>query len=171
MTFWHSCQTSCSLLLNSYYPCTFYCTGLIKTISSVIHSPIKTIASMSIQTNNVYCLLAGTFLNCPSAFFWCNFCRCEVGTENWTQCNDHPIKICKYPVSGLFEGHSYHFRVRAVNSHGISKPSRMSDPIAALDPTEFEKLHGGFHWSSTNKSLPPLPFYSTSWEDLRKWIL
>ncbi|CAG5854562.1 unnamed protein product [Menidia menidia] len=67
--------------------------------------------------------------------------KCEVGTENWTQCNDHPIKICKYPVSGLFEGHSYHFRVRAVNSHGISKPSRMSDPIAALDPTEFERLH------------------------------
>uniref|UniRef100_A0A668AZX6 Myomesin 2 n=1 Tax=Myripristis murdjan TaxID=586833 RepID=A0A668AZX6_9TELE len=68
--------------------------------------------------------------------------KCEVGTENWTQCNDHPIKICKYPVSGLFEGHSYYFRVRAVNSHGISKPSRMSDPIAALDPTEFERLHG-----------------------------
>uniref|UniRef100_A0A672ZI78 Myomesin-2-like n=1 Tax=Sphaeramia orbicularis TaxID=375764 RepID=A0A672ZI78_9TELE len=68
--------------------------------------------------------------------------KCEVGTENWAQCNDHPIKICKYPVSGLFEGHSYYFRVRAVNSHGISKPSRMSDPIAALDPTEFERLHG-----------------------------
>uniref|UniRef100_A0A671Y565 Myomesin 2 n=1 Tax=Sparus aurata TaxID=8175 RepID=A0A671Y565_SPAAU len=67
--------------------------------------------------------------------------KCEVGTENWAQCNDHPIKICKYPVSGLFEGHSYYFRVRAVNSHGISKPCRMSDPIAALDPTEFEKLH------------------------------
>uniref|UniRef100_A0A3Q1JP09 Myomesin 2a n=1 Tax=Anabas testudineus TaxID=64144 RepID=A0A3Q1JP09_ANATE len=67
--------------------------------------------------------------------------KCEVGTENWTQCNDHPIKICKYPVSGLFESHSYYFRVRAVNSHGISKPSRMSDPIAALDPTEFERLH------------------------------
>uniref|UniRef100_A0A8D3DY33 Myomesin-2-like n=1 Tax=Scophthalmus maximus TaxID=52904 RepID=A0A8D3DY33_SCOMX len=68
--------------------------------------------------------------------------KCEVGTENWTQCNDHPIKICKYPVSGLFEAHSYYFRVRAVNSQGISKPSRMSEPIAALDPTEFERLHG-----------------------------
>ncbi|XP_061736261.1 M-protein, striated muscle [Nerophis ophidion] len=67
--------------------------------------------------------------------------KCEVGTENWTQCNDQPIKICKYPVSGLFEGHSYYFRVRAVNSRGVSKPSRMSEPIAALDPTEFERLH------------------------------
>uniref|UniRef100_A0A8C9ZE46 Myomesin 2 n=1 Tax=Sander lucioperca TaxID=283035 RepID=A0A8C9ZE46_SANLU len=78
--------------------------------------------------------------------------KCEVGTENWTQCNDHPIKICKYPVSGLFEGHSYYFRIRAVNSQGISKPSRMSDPIAALDPTEFERLHGGFNWISIEKS-------------------
>uniref|UniRef100_A0A8B9JNG1 Myomesin 2 n=1 Tax=Astyanax mexicanus TaxID=7994 RepID=A0A8B9JNG1_ASTMX len=69
--------------------------------------------------------------------------KCEkVGTENWTQCNDSPIKICKYPVPGLFEGHSYYFRVRAVNSHGISRPSRVSEPIAALDPTEFERLHG-----------------------------
>ncbi|KAG9344369.1 hypothetical protein JZ751_011038 [Albula glossodonta] len=66
--------------------------------------------------------------------------RCEVGTENWVQCNDSPIKICKYPVSGLFEGHSYYFRVRAVNAHGISRPSRMSDPIAAIDPTEYERL-------------------------------
>ncbi|XP_061084422.1 myomesin-2 isoform X2 [Conger conger] len=66
--------------------------------------------------------------------------KCEVGTENWIQCNDSPIKICKYPVAGLFEGHSYSFRVRAVNSHGISRPSRMSDPIAAVDPTEFERL-------------------------------
>ncbi|XP_043110787.1 myomesin-2 isoform X2 [Puntigrus tetrazona] len=67
--------------------------------------------------------------------------RCEVGTENWAQCNDSPAKICKYPVQGLFEGHSYYFRVRAVNSRGIGKPSRMSEPIAALDPTEFERLH------------------------------
>ncbi|XP_016360532.1 myomesin-2-like [Sinocyclocheilus anshuiensis] len=67
--------------------------------------------------------------------------RCEVGTENWVQCNDSPVKICKYPVQGLFEGHSYYFRVRAVNSRGIGRPSRMSEPIAALDPTEFERLH------------------------------
>ncbi|XP_056105406.1 myomesin-2 [Rhinichthys klamathensis goyatoka] len=67
--------------------------------------------------------------------------RCEVGTENWVQCNDSPIKICKYPVQGLFEGHSYYFRVRAVNSRGIGRPSRVSEPIAALDPTEFERLH------------------------------
>ncbi|XP_023684878.1 myomesin-2 isoform X1 [Paramormyrops kingsleyae] len=66
--------------------------------------------------------------------------RCEVGMENWIQCNDSPVKICKYPVPGLFEGHSYQFRVRAVNSHGISRPSKVSDAVAALDPTEFERL-------------------------------
>uniref|UniRef100_A0A665UZI3 Myomesin-2-like n=1 Tax=Echeneis naucrates TaxID=173247 RepID=A0A665UZI3_ECHNA len=86
--------------------------------------------------------------------------KCEVGTENWTQCNDHPIKICKYPVPGLFEGHSYYFRVRAVNSHGISKASRMSDPIAALDPTEFERLHGkldvvSYHDEDEAEGNPP----------------
>uniref|UniRef100_A0A7N6B2F9 Myomesin 2 n=1 Tax=Anabas testudineus TaxID=64144 RepID=A0A7N6B2F9_ANATE len=58
--------------------------------------------------------------------------KCEVGTENWTQCNDHPIKICKYPVSGLFESHSYYFRVRAVNSHGISKPSHHSTGVTKV---------------------------------------
>ncbi|XP_056617305.1 myomesin-2 [Triplophysa dalaica] len=66
--------------------------------------------------------------------------RCEVGTENWVQCNDSPVKICKYPVQGLFEGHSYYFRVRAVNARGIGRSSRVSEPVAALDPTEFERL-------------------------------
>lgn len=98
-------------------------------------------------------MLCSPLLNSSPLFFFFNYFRCEVGTENWTQCNDHPIKICKYPVPGLFEGHSYYFRVRAVNSHGISKPSRMSDPIAALDPTEFERLHGGFSWISKEKCL------------------
>ncbi|KAI5108533.1 myomesin-2, partial [Silurus meridionalis] len=66
--------------------------------------------------------------------------RCEVGTEDWVQCNESPIKICKYPVSGLFESHSYYFRVRAVNARGISRPSRMSEPVAAVDPSEFARL-------------------------------
>uniref|UniRef100_W5NJL7 Myomesin 2a n=1 Tax=Lepisosteus oculatus TaxID=7918 RepID=W5NJL7_LEPOC len=67
--------------------------------------------------------------------------RCEVGTNNWVQCNDSPIKICRYPVHGLFEGHSYIFRVRAVNKTGVSRPSRVSDAIAALDPADLERLH------------------------------
>uniref|UniRef100_A0A8C6JSS6 Uncharacterized protein n=1 Tax=Melopsittacus undulatus TaxID=13146 RepID=A0A8C6JSS6_MELUD len=65
--------------------------------------------------------------------------KCEVGSENWVQCNDAPVKICKYPVTGLYEGHSYIFRVRAVNSAGISRPSRVSEPVAALDPVDLER--------------------------------
>ncbi|XP_012590374.1 PREDICTED: myomesin-2-like, partial [Condylura cristata] len=63
--------------------------------------------------------------------------RCEVGTDNWVQCNDAPVKICKYPVTGLCEGRSYQFRVRAVNSAGVSRPSRASEAVAALDPADL----------------------------------
>lgn len=66
--------------------------------------------------------------------------KCEVGTNNWVQCNDAPVKICKYPVTGLFEGRSYVFRVRAVNNAGISRPSRVSDAVAALDPVDLKRL-------------------------------
>ncbi|XP_053511354.1 myomesin-2 [Artibeus jamaicensis] len=66
--------------------------------------------------------------------------RCEVGTDNWLQCNDSPVKICTYPVTGLFEGRSYQFRVRAVNSAGVSRPSRASEAVAALDPVDLRRL-------------------------------
>ncbi|MEJ1274211.1 hypothetical protein NN561_005091 [Cricetulus griseus] len=66
--------------------------------------------------------------------------KCEVGINNWVQCNDAPVKICKYPVTGLFEGRSYVFRVRAVNNAGISRPSRISDAVAALDPVDLKRL-------------------------------
>uniref|UniRef100_A0A8C9Z8X3 Myomesin 2a n=1 Tax=Sander lucioperca TaxID=283035 RepID=A0A8C9Z8X3_SANLU len=66
--------------------------------------------------------------------------RCESGSDTWVQCNDAPVKVCKYPVHGLKVGHSYHFRVRAVNSAGISRPSRKSDKVTALDAAESERL-------------------------------
>nr|XP_046166890.1 myomesin-2-like isoform X5 [Oncorhynchus gorbuscha] len=64
----------------------------------------------------------------------------ESGSATWSQCNDSPVRICKYPVHGLNVGHAYHFRVRAVNSAGISRPSRESDKVTALDPAERERL-------------------------------
>uniref|UniRef100_A0A4W3JL77 Myomesin 2a n=1 Tax=Callorhinchus milii TaxID=7868 RepID=A0A4W3JL77_CALMI len=67
--------------------------------------------------------------------------RCEVGTDSWVQCNDAPIKICKYPVSGIYEGRSYRFRVRAVNKSGVSNPSRATDAVTALDPADLARLH------------------------------
>ncbi|XP_032876566.1 LOW QUALITY PROTEIN: myomesin-2 [Amblyraja radiata] len=66
--------------------------------------------------------------------------RREVDSDNWIQCNDSPVKICKYPVTGLFEGRSYIFRVRAVNKCGISKPSRVTDAVTAFDPADFARL-------------------------------
>lgn len=69
-------------------------------------------------------------------------CRCEAGSDTWVQCNDAPVKVCKYPVHGLKVGRSYHFRVRAVNSAGISRPSRKSDKVTALDDAESQRLQG-----------------------------
>uniref|UniRef100_A0A4W6EYV0 Myomesin 2a n=1 Tax=Lates calcarifer TaxID=8187 RepID=A0A4W6EYV0_LATCA len=66
--------------------------------------------------------------------------RSVSGSDTWVQCNDAPVKVCKYPVHGLSVGHSYHFRVRAVNSAGISNPSRKSDKVTALDEAESERL-------------------------------
>ncbi|XP_062420594.1 myomesin-2 isoform X2 [Pungitius pungitius] len=68
--------------------------------------------------------------------------RCEAGSDTWVQCNDAPVKVCKYPVHGLKEGHSYRFRVRAVNNAGVSRPSRGTDQVTALDPAESERLQG-----------------------------
>ncbi|XP_069777856.1 myomesin-1 isoform X3 [Narcine bancroftii] len=68
--------------------------------------------------------------------------RCEVGTIHWVQCNDTPVKFARLPVTGLVEGRSYIFRVRAVNNVGISRPSRVSDPVAALDPSDRDRLKG-----------------------------
>ncbi|XP_034043785.1 M-protein, striated muscle isoform X7 [Thalassophryne amazonica] len=77
--------------------------------------------------------------------------RREVGSDTWVQCNDTPVKICKYPVHGLKVGHAYHFRVRAVNSAGISRPSRKSDKVTAIDPAESERLQG------TEEGVPSVP--------------
>lgn len=63
-----------------------------------------------------------------------------MGTESWSQCNDTPVKFARFPVTGLIEGRSYIFRVRAVNKTGIGLPSRVSAPVAALDPAEKARL-------------------------------
>ncbi|XP_072320008.1 M-protein, striated muscle isoform X5 [Eucyclogobius newberryi] len=77
--------------------------------------------------------------------------RCESGSDTWVQCNDSPVKVCKYPVQGLKLAHSYHFRVRAVNSAGISRPSRKSAKVTAIDAAENERLQG------TDEGVPSAP--------------
>ncbi|XP_024910202.1 myomesin-1 isoform X3 [Cynoglossus semilaevis] len=68
--------------------------------------------------------------------------RCEVGTNHWIQCNDTPVKFARFPVTGLVEGRSYFFRVRAVNKCGMSHPSRVSEPVAAMDPADRARMRG-----------------------------
>ncbi|KAM9363432.1 myomesin-2 [Symphorus nematophorus] len=77
--------------------------------------------------------------------------RCEAGSDTWVQCNDAPVKVCKYPAHGLSVGRSYHFRVRAVNSAGISRPSRKSDKVTAIDEAENQRLQG------TEEGVPSAP--------------
>ncbi|XP_058490526.1 myomesin-1 isoform X1 [Solea solea] len=68
--------------------------------------------------------------------------RCEVGTTHWIQCNDTPVKFARFPVTSLVEGRSYVFRVRAVNKSGMSHPSRVSEPVAAMDPADRARMRG-----------------------------
>ncbi|XP_068199790.1 myomesin-1 isoform X4 [Antennarius striatus] len=68
--------------------------------------------------------------------------RCEVGTSHWVQCNDTPVKFARFPVTGLVEGRSYIFRVRSVNKSGMSHPSRVSEPVAAMDPADRARKRG-----------------------------
>uniref|UniRef100_A0A672GDG1 Myomesin 1a (skelemin) n=1 Tax=Salarias fasciatus TaxID=181472 RepID=A0A672GDG1_SALFA len=71
--------------------------------------------------------------------------KCEVGTHHWAQCNENPVKYARFPVTGLVEGRSYIFRVRAFNQEGVSRPSRVSEPVIAMDPSDrlsFRSLMG-----------------------------
>uniref|UniRef100_A0A672MUH4 M-protein, striated muscle-like n=1 Tax=Sinocyclocheilus grahami TaxID=75366 RepID=A0A672MUH4_SINGR len=69
--------------------------------------------------------------------------RLEVGTHHWTQCNDTLVKYARFPITGLTEGRSYTFRVRALNNFGVSRPSRASDPVVAMDPSDRARLRAG----------------------------
>uniref|UniRef100_A0AAX7SLD2 Myomesin 1a (skelemin) n=1 Tax=Astatotilapia calliptera TaxID=8154 RepID=A0AAX7SLD2_ASTCA len=69
--------------------------------------------------------------------------RCEVGTHHWARCNEVPVKYARFPVTGLVEGRSYVFRVRAVNKAGVSHPSRVSEAVVAMDPSDRARLRAG----------------------------
>lgn len=49
-------------------------------------------------------------------------------TEGWIQAANR-IQNTTYKVTGLTNGVTYYFVVRAENSHGISGPSQLSEPI------------------------------------------
>ncbi|XP_048113539.1 myomesin 1a (skelemin) isoform X1 [Alosa alosa] len=69
--------------------------------------------------------------------------RCEVGTKHWAQCNETPVKYARFPVTGLVEGRSYVFRVRAINNSGVSRASRVSDVVVAMDPSDRGRVKAG----------------------------
>ncbi|XP_061151134.1 myomesin 1a (skelemin) isoform X1 [Syngnathus typhle] len=68
--------------------------------------------------------------------------RCEVGTQHWAQCNDTPVRYARFPVTGLVEGRSYVFRVTALNKAGVSRASRISETVVAMDPFDRARLLG-----------------------------
>lgn len=65
-------------------------------------------------------------------------------------------------MTGLYEGRSYIFRVRAVNNAGISRPSRVSEPVAALDPVDLERTQSRFCEAGTDNKYVFLLFFSDS---------
>lgn len=49
-------------------------------------------------------------------------------TDGWVQVANR-IQNTTYKIIGLTSGASYYFAVRAENSHGVSGPSQLSEPI------------------------------------------
>ncbi|XP_023189858.1 myomesin-2-like isoform X2 [Xiphophorus maculatus] len=110
--------------------------------ASVKGAPGAPMSVKAYDVNSDYVLVAwkppNTVNEAPISGYFVD--RCEAGTDTWVQCNPAPVKVCKYPVSGLDVGHSYYFRVRAVNSAGISRPSRKSGKVTAIDAAESQRL-------------------------------
>ncbi|XP_034764439.2 myomesin-3-like [Acipenser ruthenus] len=66
--------------------------------------------------------------------------RLDIGSGQWVQCNDAPHKLCRFPVVGLREGGIYQFRVRAVNKAGVGRPSKKTEAVTMVDPSEAERV-------------------------------
>lgn len=48
---------------------------------------------------------------------------------DWTPCNTTPVAGTEHTVSGLANGETYEFRIRAVNEAGPGRPSKSTDPV------------------------------------------
>ncbi|XP_077862134.1 twitchin-like [Saccoglossus kowalevskii] len=59
--------------------------------------------------------------------------RKEEGTEKWFAVGSY-VKDTTFTAQGLYEGHSYFFRVSAENDIGTSSPLESKNPILAKDP-------------------------------------
>ncbi|XP_076813734.1 uncharacterized protein LOC143460109 isoform X2 [Clavelina lepadiformis] len=62
---------------------------------------------------------------------------CDGDNENWQCVTSEPLHTTDpYPVTGLSNGKSYKFRVRAVNGAGESEPSETTEKITVQDMLE-----------------------------------
>ena len=57
---------------------------------------------------------------------------CDATGNNWTVCTKNVFST-GFAVKNVKEGKSYKFRVSCINEKGMSKPSAVSDPIAAVE--------------------------------------
>ncbi|ULT95623.1 hypothetical protein L3Y34_004374 [Caenorhabditis briggsae] len=53
----------------------------------------------------------------------------KLGDNDWTRCNDKPVRDTAFEVKNLGEKEEYEFRVIAVNSAGEGEPSKPSDLV------------------------------------------
>uniref|UniRef100_A0A8C5MXJ4 Myomesin 3 n=1 Tax=Leptobrachium leishanense TaxID=445787 RepID=A0A8C5MXJ4_9ANUR len=65
--------------------------------------------------------------------------RWDKSSNQWICCNEKPTKICRFPVSGLTEGETYRFRVKAVNQAGVSLPSKATKELRMTDHRKEER--------------------------------
>lgn len=61
-------------------------------------------------------------------------------TEGWVQVANR-IQNTTYKITGLTSGVSYYFAVRAENSHGVSGPSQLSEPITIGVVSSISNVH------------------------------
>lgn len=65
-------------------------------------------------------------MNAKTPFFF--FCYSQSVSNSWQTVADH-LKTTQFTVKSLRPNTIYLFMVRAVNSHGLSDPSPISDPV------------------------------------------
>lgn len=118
-------------------------TGLIRVFTnSDVHDVLQTWISFIVSSSDLW-----LFFISPS-FLSHLFSRYDVSQGEWVRCNEHIQKMCHYPVFGLKEGSLYQFRVCAVNTAGVGRPSKATDPIRTADPLKHTRIAGKW-WTST----------------------